>query len=274
MPNHTKAPAKPTISYKAGAAAVLAMSAASAGADVIVTHEFNNPLPYSGVQTTVGKDKYLTNSFDVDHNGTIDYTYTKADIYTGTTQPPTSALQPVDLYDTGIYASGLGVGNSVAPGSLIGPALDMLPSERLAYTHQTIVYTKVYPNGGDCKRGSCGTLAQSVNYEMHDQDLYANHRQVENSLGFAVLLPFSFLDGTQVNYGWVDATIVSFSGEYATYINAVGYDNTGAAVVAGAAASISPVPEPSSLAMLATGLAGLGAYRGAIRAARRRRARA
>lgn len=99
----------------------------------------------------------------------------------------------------------------------------------------------------------------------------------EYAIGDNLYLPFNFLNGDVANYGWLDLSIhnpnstvpgVPVTAPYQVTVNGYGYDDTGAAVRAGAAATdATSVPEPSSLLLLAAGFAGFSAMRRKSRAA-------
>lgn len=104
-------------------------------------------------------------------------------------------------------------------------------------------------------------------------DTSSTSGRTEHAIGDNLYLPFNFLNGSVTNYGWLDLSIhnpnlpgAPVSAPYQVTVNAYGYDNTGASVLAAGAATTS-VPEPSSLLLLAAGFAGFSAMRRKSRAA-------
>lgn len=74
-----------------------------------------------------------------------------------------------------------------------------------------------------------------------------------NDLGTGYL-GLTFDIGSQTDYGWAKITV---NADYTVTLDAIGYDDTGNAIAAGAA----DAPEPNSLLLMALGAAGLAGYR-------------
>jgi hypothetical protein len=87
------------------------------------------------------------------------------------------------------------------------------------------------------------------------------HFQPEPATGYVGL---RFVEGADTFYGWADITV---NDDFTITLTALGLDNTGASIAAGAGAP--NTPEPPSIALLVLGAAGLAAYRRKGVAARR-----
>lgn len=133
-------------------------------------------------------------------------------------------------------------GRAVAAGTLIGPLVQVNAGD-----------PKYYPYSVDLDRSSATS-------------------QVDNVIGDNVYVPISFTTNAVAKFGWLDLSIhnpnlpgAPVTAAYQVTVNGYGYDNTGAAVIAGATAT--SVPEPSSLLLLAAGFAGFSAMRRKVRGA-------
>ena len=85
-----------------------------------------------------------------------------------------------------------------------------------------------------------------------------------NALG-SDFLGLSFQDGSQTDYGWAEITV---NPDYTVTLDAVAYDDSGNAILAGDVPASSSTPEPNSLLLMALGATGLAAYRRKLAAKR------
>lgn len=209
-------------------------------------------------------------SLDVDYSGTYDVSI--ANLF---------SLYGSDYWGNAFYTrsvsvgalSGGGVGAPVAPGTLIGPA--MTPSAKVTLDSTSASFqtrqvgTRVVHHPATC--GKFFTYDCSWDETVAIYGSVGTYTEIDSYLGASILVPFSFLSGTETDFGWLDLSI-SNSGTrqpYTVVLNGYGYDDSGSPVSAGAAAAVTPpppppirsVPEPGSLLLLATGVLGLAAYR-------------
>ncbi|GJJ02361.1 hypothetical protein RugamoR64_28990 [Duganella rhizosphaerae] len=243
--------------------ALLALTSLAAHADVIRVDGLNQSL--GGLWFGIGTPPLISIAVDVDHNGTTDFSLANNAALYGQSWAVIGGIGStafsLPAYDRSVTAGAQGVAaSSVAAGTLIGPSLAMSKTVTLDLTTNRQVGSIIGPcnntgkgsPGGGQQCGQLSVLASTI---------------TNNNIGNNLLVPFQFSSGQQTQYGWIDVTILDnpsvkvATSPYIVTFNGYGYDNTGAAVAAGAAAFTSPVPEPSSLLMLASGLAGIAAYR-------------
>ncbi len=241
----------------AGTAALLALTSLAAHADVIRVDGIHQTLGQwyvpPGTPTSV--------AVDVDHNGTTDFSLANNSSIYGYSYAGQNADFQFPAFDRSVTVGAQGVAaGAVAAGTLIGPSLAMSSTVTLDLTTNRRVGS-VYKNCSTNGKGSPSSGPQCGEFPVLASTI------TNNNIGYNLLVPFQFSSGQQTQYGWIDVSILDnpttmvASSPYIVTFNGYGYDNTGAAVAAGAAAFTSPVPEPSSLLMLASGLAGIAAYR-------------
>jgi hypothetical protein len=246
----------------AGTATLLALTSLAAHADVIRVDGINQSL--GGLWFGVGDRPPISANVDVDHNGTTDFSLANNATLYGQSWAVIGGIGStafsLPAYDRSVTVGAQGVAaGAVAAGTLIGPSLAMSGTATLDLTTNRQVTYVIGPCNSSGK-GSGGS--QQCNHLPVLASTITN-----NNIGNNLLVPFQFSSGQQTQYGWIDVSILDqpsgtvATSPYGVTLNGYGYDNTGAAVAAGAAALTSPVPEPSSLLMLASGLAGIAAYR-------------
>ena len=236
--------------------AVAACNALPASATVMRVDDLNRSI---AANTSFG--------LDVDGNGSYDINLSNAMTYAG------SNYWGMSYYNRAVAIGGAGYGDQVsgvqaAPGSLIGPATPMSGSAVLDSTSANF-YSSVVGYGSYSY--SCGwksTCHGSYPYYGTTGSYAASNANLGNNLLFG----FQFLDnGGQTDFGWLDLSISNLSTQmaYGFTLNGFGWDDSGAAVAAGAAASVpvavvpdgSAVPEPGTLMLLAVGALGMARYR-------------
>ena len=244
----------------AGTATLLALTSLAAHADVIRVDGLNQSL--GPTWFGIGERRPISVDVDVDHNGTTDFSLANnAPVY-GNSYAGQNGVYQFTVLDRSVTVGAQGVAaGAVAAGTLIGPSLAMSGTVTLDLTTNRRVGS-VFASCSSSGKGAAGGATQ----QCGQLPVLASTR-TNNNIGDNLLVPFQFSSGLQTQYGWIDvsiqdpATAALATSEYKVTLNGYGYDNTGAAVAAGAAALTSPVPEPSSLLMLASGLAGIAAYR-------------
>ena len=243
----------------AGTAALLALTSLAAHADVIRVdgiHQSLGPTWFG-----IGERRPISVDVDVDHNGTTDFSLANNAPFYGFSYAGQNGAYRFTVLDRSVTVGAQGVAaGAVAAGTLIGPSLAMSSTVTLDLTTNRRVGS-VFASCGNTGKGSPGGSQQCGQLPVLASTI------TNNNIGYNLLVPFQFSSGQQTQYGWIDVSILDqppatvATSEYSVTLNGYGYDNTGAAVAAGAAAFTSPVPEPSSLLMLASGLAGIAAYR-------------
>lgn len=236
--------------------AVAACTALPASATVMRVDDLNQNI---AANTSFG--------LDVDGNGSFDIRLSNSMAYAG------SNYWGTPYYNRSVSIGGAGYGDQVsgvqaAPGSLIGPAMPMTGSAVLDSTSASF-YSGVVGYGSYSY--SCGWKSTCHGSYPYYGTLgsYAAHNP---NLGNNLLFGFQFLDdGGQTDFGWLDLSISNPSTQmaYGFTLNGFGWDDSGAAVAAGAAASVaeaivpdvSAVPEPGTLMLLAVGALGMARYR-------------
>lgn len=202
-----------------------------------------------------------TYHLDVDHNGTIDFNLSNVMSFAGTDYYGWS------FYNRSVTISGAGandfVGGQAVPGYLIGSSTSMTNSEVLdqtqAYFAQQVVSSYQQPYSY-----SCGLFGLSTCTDWNTVYVYGSvggYTISDTNLGNNMLFVFKFADTHgQTDYGWLNLSIADSgtSNPYQFTLNGYGWDDTGAAVAAGAAAA---VPEPSNLMFMSAGVLGILLYR-------------
>ncbi len=193
-----------------------------------------------------------------------------ADGQTDVTLQNTFSYAGMDYYGSTYYdrrVSGDGsIGPApVAPGTLIGPGSTFQNPATWDSTSASFVTQQVgtgvyyesynYPCGNFGKYTCTGY--NTVYYPIYGTIGHANVN--DSALGSDLLFGFSFLSGSQTDYGWFDLAIQDNGTQspYAVTLKGYGYDTSGLAVAAGAAASAT-VPEPGTLGLAALWLGALG----------------
>ncbi|MBV6320860.1 PEP-CTERM sorting domain-containing protein [Duganella violaceipulchra] len=241
--------------------ALLALTSLAAHADVIRVdgiHQSLGPTWFG-----IGERRPISVNVDVDHNGTTDFSLANNALVYGNSYAGQNGAYQFTVLDRSVTVGAQGVAaGAVAAGTLIGPSLAMSGTVTLDLTTNRRV-SSIFASCGNTGKGSPGGSQQCGQLPVLASTF------TNNNIGYNLLVPFQFSSGKQTQFGWIDVSILDSTtgtlgiatSEYSVTFNGYGYDNTGAAVAAGAAAFTSPVPEPSSLLMLASGLAGIAAYR-------------